>query len=351
MKFDFAIGNPPYQDETLGDNKGFAPPVYHKFLDGAFEVADAVETIHPARFLFNAGSTPKEWNRKMLTSQHFKVLLYEADATKVFPNTAITGGVAITYFTRNKKFFPIEVFSQFQELNSIRQKVENCNDFTSFGRIISGRTPYLFTDTMHREHPDAESRLSSGHRYDVSSNAFAVLPDVFLPECPADSENYYRVLGRLNSNRTYCWVKKKYIRGRNTEYLGKWKVFLPKANGASGMLGDESARLISKPALGEPNDIATDTFLCVGACEKHDEAEAILKYMNGKFCRVLLGILKVTQDNSPDKWKYVPLQNFTERSDIDWSASVAAIDRQLYKKYKLSNEEMSFVESKVKELI
>lgn len=101
MKFDFIIGNPPYQDETLGDNKGFAPPIYHKFLENAYEIADAVEMIHPARFLFNAGSTPKEWNKRMLEDPHLKVLYYEQDSSKVFANTDIKGGVAITY--HNKK--------------------------------------------------------------------------------------------------------------------------------------------------------------------------------------------------------------------------------------------------------
>ena len=56
MKFDFVIGNPPYQEET--ENKGDRNnPVYDKFMDSAFEIADVVELIHPARFLFNAGQT------------------------------------------------------------------------------------------------------------------------------------------------------------------------------------------------------------------------------------------------------------------------------------------------------
>ena len=97
MKFDFIIGNPPYQDEALGENKGYAPPIYHLFLDGAYQVADKVELIHPARFLFNAGSTPKAWNQKMLSDPHLKVLHYEQDAKKIFPNTEIIGGIAITY--------------------------------------------------------------------------------------------------------------------------------------------------------------------------------------------------------------------------------------------------------------
>ena len=51
-------------------------------MDGAFRVAAKVELVHPARFLFNAGSTPKAWNEKMLKDEHFKVLHYEEDGHK-----------------------------------------------------------------------------------------------------------------------------------------------------------------------------------------------------------------------------------------------------------------------------
>jgi hypothetical protein len=61
----------------------------------------------------------------------------------------------------------------------------------------------------------------------------------------------------------------------------------------------------------------------------------------------LLGIAKSTQANTPEKWKYVPLQDFTNQSDIDWSGSIHDIDRQLYKKYKLDQKEIDFIESHV----
>lgn len=64
----------------------------------------------------------------------------------------------------------------------------------------------------------------------------------------------------------------------------------------------------------------------------------------------MLGVLKITQDNPPEKWKYVPLQDFTSASDIDWTQSVADIDRQLYAKYGLDDEEIQFIESHVKEM-
>ena len=83
-----------------------------------------------------------------------------------------------------------------------------------------------------------------------------------------------------------------------------------------------------------------------------DEAEATncLSYVKTRFVRALLGVLKTTQDITPAKWKYVPLQDFTSASDIDWSQSVADIDKQLYKKYGLSDEEIDFIEKNVKEM-
>lgn len=90
--------------------------------------------------------------------------------------------------------------------------------------------------------------------------------------------------------------------------------------------------------------------MSIGSFEKLSEAEACLKYIKTKFARALLGVLKVTQHNSPDKWKYVPLQDFTSTSDIDWSRTIPDIDQQLYKKYGLSNDEINFIETHVKEM-
>ncbi len=60
-----------------------------------------------------------------------------------------------------------------------------------------------------------------------------------------------------------------------------------------------------------------------------------------------MGVLKVTQHNPPQTWAKVPLQDFTPSSDIDWSKSIHEIDKQLYAKYKLTPEEIFFIESKV----
>ena len=349
MKFDFIIGNPPYQEPAPGGSTS-DKPIYHLFMEESYKIGDCVELITPARFLFNAGGTPKEWNKQMLENVHLKVLFYEPDANRIFNNIVFTGGVAVTSYDAKKATTPIGIFIPYQELNSIRNKVVSSREFVPVSSIVSGRTPYLFTDIFHKDHPEAAAQLSKGHLFDISSNAFESLPDVFLKETPSHPEEYYRVLGRLANQRTYLWLQKKYARGRIEEYTTKWKVFLPKANGASGMLGTEPARLISKPEVGSPEEIATDTFLCVGAFNTSREAKNLLKFIVSKFARVLLGSLKVTQINAKETWKNVPLQDFTSASDIDWSKSIPEIDRQLYRKYGLDNAEIEFIESHVKEM-
>lgn len=122
-------------------------------------------------------------------------------------------------------------------------------------------------------------------------------------------------------------------------------MLFPKANG-SGQFGEA----ITLPLIAEPGEGHTQTFISIGKCDTRVEAENEMKYVLTKFARALLGILKVTQDNKRGVWKYVPLQDFTSSSDIDWSKSVHEIDEQLYDKYGLTKDERDFIETHVKEM-
>ena len=347
MKFDFVIGNPPYQDETLGDNATFAPPVYHLFMDATQSIGNAVELITPARFLFNAGSTPKQWNKKMLNNEHFKICYYEQKSDNVFVNTDIKGGVCISYYDKNKNFGAIETFTAFPELNEILKKVHNRKDFESFSKIVVTRTAYRLTDKMHQEHPEAKGMLSKGHLYDMSTNIFDLLSHIFFDEKPNDNNEYIQIFGRQNNSRIYKYVRKDYVNVVNNLY--KWKIFVPKSNG-SGALGEVvTTPVIGQPVIGQPVIGHTESFISIGAFDTEEKAQNCLKYIKSKFARCMLGILKVTQDNPPDKWRYIPMQDFTENSDIDWTKSVAEIDKQLYAKYGLT-EEIFFIETNVKEM-
>lgn len=343
MKFDYVIGNPPYQDNTLGDNANYAPPVYHLFLDAAYAVSDRVELIHPARFLFNAGSTPKDWNKEMLNDEHFKVLFYEPDSRKVFRNTDIKGGVVVTYRDTTRVYGAIETFTPFEELNSIMRKVEKSKNFSSLSDVVFSAYSNKFTKIMHKEHPEVISIMSKGHAFDLKSNVFEKLPNIFLEEKPEDGNVYCKFIGLIKNKRTFRYIKKSYV--EDTDNLGKYKVFMPAANG-SGAIGE----VLSTPLIGEPLIGGTESFISIGSFDTNEEAEALLKYVKSKFARTLLGILKITQHVTPEKWKYVPQQDFTSTSDIDWSKSIAEIDRQLYQKYVLTPDEIEFIETHVKEM-
>ena len=345
MKFDVVIGNPTYQEETEGTSD---KPIYNYMMDAAEEIADKVCLITPARFLFNAGKTPKAWNRKKLNDPHFKVNYYEQDSSKIFSNTDIKGGVAITYRDNNKDFGAIGTFTAFNELNSIYQKVYKSNDFETFSALVVAPESYKLTDKLHQDHPNAESQLSKGHKYDVTTNIFDKLPQIFKIELSADElkTDFIKIIGREHNLRSEKWIRKDYINGPDNLY--GYKVILPKSNG-SGAIGEVlSTPLIGEPLIGEPLIGHTQTFISVGNFSTYEEAVACLKYIKTKFARTMLGILKITQHNPKATWTFVPNQDFTLSSDIDWSQSIENIDEQLYKKYNLSQDEIDFIESKVR---
>lgn len=341
MKFDFIIGNPPYQEEMEETSD---KPIYHLFMDEAYQLSDHVELITPARFLFNAGKTPKAWNQKMLEDPHLSILFYEQESAKIFPNTSITGGLAISYRDASVLTEPIEVFSQFDELRSIRSKMQPYTK-KSIVEIMFLQNRFNL-EQLYNDYPQYEKIISSGGRERrIVSSAFEKL-DVFT-NTQQDHESV-RILGVADGKRKKRWVSSKYVEDNGN--LHQWKVVVSKSNGASGMLGREAARVIAPATICEPSVGYTQTFIGIGSFYSQQEAENCLKYVRTKFTRVLLGILKITQDNPPDRWKYVPQQDFTETSDIDWSKSVAEIDRQLYVKYGFTEQEISFIDSHVKEL-
>lgn len=318
-------------------------------MDSAFKVSDKVELVTPARFLFDAGSTPKAWNRKMLNDPHFKVMSYKADASSAFPNTDIKGGVAVTYRDADRDFGAIEVFTHFDELRTIKEKVVK-HGIQPLGDIIFAADSYHFTEAMHEDHPeiryvdDDHGLLSKNHDYDLKTNVLDNLNNVvFFDEMPGDGDSCIRIFGRGRAGRAYKFISARYIAPHPN--LDKWKVLVPAANG-SGALGE----VLSTPLIGRPLIGHTQSFISIGSFNSEAEATALLKYIKSKFARTMLGILKITQHNPAPKWKYVPLQDFTSDSDIDWSQSVADIDRQLYVKYGLDDEEIQFIESHVKEM-
>lgn len=338
MKFDAIVGNPPYQIMATGEANG-SDPIYHLFIDAACKLGEKVSFIHPARFLFNAGKTPKDWNEKMLNDEHYKVVQYWANSGDVFPTVDIKGGVAVTYWDKNKTFEKIGTFVAHEPLRTALEKVLAIKGFKSLTDSIYPQNKYEFS-TLYKDYPHYKNIIGSdGADKRLRPNAFDKL-DVFTEN---QSKGEIPIHGLIKNKRVIRFINSKYIEA--SENLDKYKVLVPKANG-SGAIGE----VLSTPMVGEPMVGYTGSFIGIGAFETQVEAENCMKYIKTKFARAMLGTLKVTQDNPRETWLNVPLQDFTTNSDIDWSKSVSEIDKQLYKKYGLSKDEIAFIESKVKEM-
>lgn len=337
MKFDAVVGNPPYQIVNEGNGTG-ADPIYHLFIDVARDICEKGTFIHPARFLFNAGKTPKDWNVKILNDEHFRVVRYWPDSSEVFPTVDIKGGVVVTAWDATRKSEKIGVFVTDDGVRPIMNKVLN-NSFKSFSSIMYPRDLYRLSNRLYEENPWAVKRPSKGHKYDVGSNIFETFQELFY-STPPNTKDYAMIVGVKKNLREKYWIKKEYL--LLPDNFGSYKVFVAKANG-SGAFGET----LSSPIVGNPDEGSTATFLSVGKFSTRGEAENVVKYLRTKFARTMLSTLKVTQNSARDTWTNVPLQDFTENSDIDWTKSVSEIDKQLYKKYGLTEEEINFIETKV----
>lgn len=336
MKFDVVVGNPPYDEAGIKDGAR-GEPVYHKFIQLTYEISDKSVLITPGRFLFNAGQTPRSWNEQMLADEHLKVIHYEQASSKIFSNTSIKGGIVVTYHDKNKKFGAINTFTLFEELDSILLKVENFDEI-SLTSIVFGTSNYQYTEKILEDFPELIGKITKSQ---IKTNAFDKLTQIFFDKKPENGEEYIQLIGRQNNERIYKWVRRDYvIDGTN---LNKYKVILPNSNG-TGAIGE----VLSTPLIGEPLIGTTQTFITIGKFETLQESEFSLKYIKSKFTRTLLGVLKITQHNTPETWRKVPLQDFTANSDIDWTKSISEIDQQLYVKYGLSQDEIAFIEDNVR---
>lgn len=334
MKFDAIVGNPPYQEESGGETNT-KRSIYNYFMDISSQLSDRVSLIHPARFLFNAGNTPKEWNAKILKDTHFKVVKYWSDSSKVFPTVDIKGGVAITYRDSNKNFGAIETFTAYPELNEILTKVK------PYAEAVGSITQMCFVASkFNMENLQKDYPKYKGHERRMSSNVLSFECFHTFPESKTDIAIY----GIYQGKRTEKYIAKQYVDISDSN-IHKYKVVLPKADG-NGTFGDT----LTNPVKLGINVGFTHSFLGIGAFDSEGHAINLIKYVKTKSVRALLGALKVTQDLNAEKWSYVPIQDFTETSDIDWTKSISEIDRQLYKKYHLSADEINFIESNVKSM-
>ncbi len=341
MKFNAIVGNPPYQ--MLLEGNKMSLNIYHEFVRASVLLSpNYVSLITPSKWMAGELGPYKEMKGFFdffVKGNHLKLIHDFASSMDVFKGVDIKGGISfflydnlnsskLEYFLHENGTIYTDIrqieeddttIIRFPLLVGIIEKVKRINKNESMNSIVSSWNPYGFiSDFFEKNNENVE-------QFDFSSNEHDVL-----------------IYGLLKGKRLTRYISRKDLI-KDTGGFDKYKVFVPRANG-SGAFGEK----FSTPILGLPIQISTDTFLEVGPFDTEQEAASCLKYIKTKFFRALVGAKKTGVFNYKDAFKYVPVEIFIDNSDIDWSKSISEIDQQLYAKYNLSQEEIDFIETKVK---
>lgn len=343
MNFDAIVGNPPYQ--LMGGSGGNNDaPIFQYFCDIAHRVTkNYVSIIIPARW-FAAGreNLLGDFRREMLNCGHVQQMTAFVFNKEVFDNVEIKGGVC--YYLFNKSHSGDCDYSLKKGTQTTR-KMMALNRFE-----ILVREP-IFADIA--------SKVISQHGEDGNTYVSSIVSSdtpFGIPSNPKKSpKNPFKVFASPGSGHDTLLYhiengirRIEYAKGsdvsKNTNDINKDKVFFPGAGGSG-----YDAKVLGVPEYAPKNSVCSQSYLYV-AFDSEDEARNFIKYYNTYFFRALVAAYKITQSAPNRVYSFVPLQDFTFNSDIDWNVSIEEIDNQLYKKYKLSKVEIDFIKSMIKPL-
>lgn len=340
MTFDAIVGNPPYQEED-GGALASAKPIYNIFVKIGKKLSQQYLTIIMPTRWFAGGKGLDEFRLEMLEDVHIRELHDFLDPKMVFLDTNNRGGIC--YFLQDKQYDNktnlVKVYTHISSTNvkftQRKLKTNGDNIFIRDGRSIE------IINKVSCKNKNYISEIIAGR------NPFNLESNIVKKE-----DIYVKNSSKLNKP-VLCYGKGKQvgyvemsILNKNLELINKNKVFIPRANNIGTELNDDNLNAF----IGNKNEICTEAYLLIGKNNNFSKEQCvnIVKYFKTKFARIMHSFAKASQDATAKTFQYVPIQDFTENSDIDWSKSIPEIDQQLYRKYGLTEEEISFIESMIK---
>lgn len=341
IKFEAIVGNPPYQEVISSNksNKSLSKQLFPFFIKMTIMLNSTyVALITPSRWFTGDAQDGSFIKLRdfIKSNNHIKTIKNYPIASNVFPDVFIAGGV--NYYLYDKNYSGKVDFSVCTD-NKIVTQIRNLFE-EGLDIIVSSSENYAMIQKLR------DSKFVSLTTITKGRDAFGITGK--------NANNISSVSAFENAYELRCaheeirYVSKDKIT-KNIDIADKWKIFISKGNGGAGTLGDgKPVAILGKPYIGKAQSVCTDSLIPIGAFDTKKEAINLQKYIKTKFLRYMVGILKVSQNVYQNVYQFVPLQDFTDDSDIDWSKSVAEIDQQLYEKYNLDDSEIAFIESMIK---
>ena len=282
----------------------------------------------------------------MIATNHFVIINDYYDALDCFKGVEIKGGVS--YFLYNNEYNGKCMYSLHQN-GIISSNYDYLNALKAGIVIRDTIAPRIIKKLMAIEgdtyiNNSFSKYVGPQHFFDKNGLLTTSWRGFKRQQDDEYSIKYY--LNRQVLSDGEAWIKLADI-PKNADAINQHKIFLSKAyNGGDSF----PHQIIGKAFYGEPNSVCSQTYLIIGYNANFTKTicEHIITYMKTRFFRYMVFIKKKTQDNPSSVFQFVPLQDFTINSDIDWSKPIIEVDKQLYAKYGLTDEEIAFIESMIK---
>ena len=344
VNFDVIIGNPPYQ-EMDGGAQASASPVYPDFIKAAKSMnPNHISLIIPSRW-YSGGKGLDAFRDDMLNDPHLRELHDWLTPENIFPNTNIRGGVCYFLWEKayNNKSHLTRVITY--ENNKVISDVYRPMKFGEIDIFIRDSKSIKILEKISHIQKELYSNLWIDQY--VSSRKPFGLDSAFTrnDKFKDNAENLVNPVKCYGVKGLTGYVERDLLKVKE-DWIEKWKVFTAYANNIGTELNDDNFNTI----IGLPGTICTETYLVIGADLNLNETSTknLSSYLKTKFSRYLQSLAKSNQHGTRKTYRLIPLQDYSENSDIDWTVSTSEIDVQLYKKYKLTSEEIFHIESRIK---
>ena len=343
MKFNAIVGNPPYNEmDGSGASDDAANPIYQHFVRISKNInPHYMSIIMPSKWMVGGKVILKSFRKEMMEDLRIeKIYDYENDR-EIFPTSHNDGGICYylwnSYHNGNSEYYFKSLQGEIVKTNR-RLKIEDndivIRDIRRYSIISKMNPSNSFKEIVSLTQP-------FGIRKDLFNKPENYSDAKLCTEQFVNSVKIYGVKGiKGGAKRTIGYITKTSVK-KNIEWINKYKIFFTTSYSTNAVNPP-------LPISGDPNDVCTETFLVIGPFNKKEERTDCLKYIDTKCFKFLLYCGRGTMQVSQDVFRFVPLQDFTSNSDIDWSVSIPEIDEQLYHKYGLSDDEISFIEKMIK---
>ncbi|SPY35525.1 Eco57I restriction-modification methylase [Porphyromonas cangingivalis] len=345
MKIDAIIGNPPYQvmDGGAGANDA-AAPIYHRFADIAFSIGKFVSLIIPSKWMVGGRTELRTFLEAMKSDSRLSYIKDYRNDRFIFPTAHNDGGICYFRWDQNKKAKGIEYTYVTMEGQEVQDIVHLQNDFCDFV-VRDVRVLPILKKVCRQDVVRFSTILSKTRPFGLRKDLFNTpdkYPNLQLSFEPFEgSIKVFGVKGKKGgAKRLVGYIKPTDISDKYNA-LKSHKLFFTTTYSSDAVIPPEHIKSY-------PNEICTETFLLIGPFDKEEYMNNCSTYIYTNFFRFLLFLGHGTMQVNQNVFSLIPLQDFTEEADIDWTQSVTAIDRQLYRKYSLDEGEIAFIEEKIR---